>query len=87
MYRSGASRNYGGVENAPGLDALLDNMISEFDEAKRKSIIQQVAAKIHDNGERIIPYFHNYFCANSDKLRGFTPPKYDIVEMRHMWLS
>lgn len=87
MYRSGAPRNYGGVENGPGLDALLDAMIAELDDNKRKVIAAQAMEKIHANGERVIPYFNKYFAATAERVQGFVPPQIDVIEMRSMWLS
>ncbi|WP_267214025.1 ABC transporter substrate-binding protein [Chelatococcus asaccharovorans] len=87
MYRSGANWKYGVVEDAPGLDAILDKMISELDEAKRKELIQEALVKIHKSGERIIPYMMNYVGAASAKVQAYTPPNYDVIDFREVWLS
>lgn len=87
MFRSGQGWKYGVVEDAPGLDALLDQMISELDEEKRKAIIKQALVKIHDSGERIIPYMMNYVGAARDRVQAYTPPNYDVIDFRGVWLA
>ncbi len=74
-------------EVAPGLDAKLDAMISEVDDTKRKAIAADVMTLIHDNNDRMVPYFRNYIGVTTNKLQGFVPPKYGTVETRGMWLS
>lgn len=87
MYRSGQSWKYGVVEDAEGLDALLDQMLSELDEEKRKALIQQALVKIHAQGERIIPYMMNYVGAARERVQAYTPPNYDVIDFRGVWLS
>jgi len=87
MYRSGANFKYGAVEDAEGLDALLDQIISELDDDKRKELIKEALIKIHKHGERIIPYFTMYVGAASERVQAYTPPTYDIIDFREVWLS
>lgn len=87
MYRSGANWKYGKVSDAEGLDGLLDKMISELDEAKRKALIQEALVKVHKTGERIIPYMMNYVGAASMRVQAYTPPNYDVIDFREVWLS
>ncbi len=87
MYRSGANFKYGAVEDAPGLDALLDQIISELDQDKRKELIKEALVKIHKQGERLIPYFTMYVGAATDRVQAYTPPTYDIIDFRGVWLS
>lgn len=87
MYRSGANFKYGVVEDAEGLDALLDQVISELDDAKRKELIKEALVKIHKHGERIIPYFTMYVGAATERVQAYTPPTYDIIDFREVWLS
>ncbi|WP_041544877.1 MULTISPECIES: ABC transporter substrate-binding protein [Chelativorans] len=87
MYRSGANFKYGAVEDADGLDALLDQIISELDDDKRKELIKEALIKIHKHGERIIPYFTMYVGAASERVQAYTPPTYDIIDFREVWLS
>jgi peptide/nickel transport system substrate-binding protein len=87
MYRSGANWNYGGSESAPGLDVALDTMISEVDDAKRKQATERALRLIYETGDRIIPYFPNYVGATSTKVRNWVPPKYDVIDLRDVWLA
>ena len=87
-YHSKGVYCYSGVEVVPGLDAKLDAMISEVDPAKRKALAGECVTAIHNNNDRLIPYFRNYVGVTSTKVQGFvTTPKYGIVETRGMWLS
>lgn len=85
-YHSTASYNYSKVEQAPGLDALLETMLGEADFNKRKAIVAEINAKIRESSERIIPYFLNYVGATSERVEGFVPPKFNSFETRHIWL-
>jgi len=87
MYRSGANWKYGKVEDAQGLDAILDKMISELDDQKRKELVKEALTKVHERGERIIPYFMNYVGAARNRVQAYTPPTYDIIDFRGVWLS
>ena len=53
----------------------------------RKQLVAQALTKIHDTSDRVIPYFLNYLGATSDKVQGFVPPQYDMVDVRPIWLS
>lgn len=86
-YHSSASYNYSKLEQAPGLDALLEQMISEVDLEKRKAIVATVLAKVQQSSERIIPYFLNYIGASTDKLQGFKPPAYGPFDVVDLWLG
>jgi len=87
MYRSGANWKYGVAEDAPGLDTLLDNIISELDMAKRNTMIREALTKIHQQGERIIPYMQKYVGANSMRVQNMVPPNYDVIDLRSVWLT
>jgi peptide/nickel transport system substrate-binding protein len=86
-YHSKAVYNYSGIEAAPGLDARLEAMIAEVDLAKRKVIAAEVLTAIHAGSDRIIPYFRNYVGVTSEKLQGFAPPRFGVIETRGLWLS
>ena len=87
IHHSKGIYNYSGFEIAPGLDAKLDSMISEVDPAKRKAIAADVLTVIHENNDRMVPYFKNYLGVTTNKLQGFVPPKYGTIETRGLWLS
>lgn len=87
IYQSKQVYNYSGMENGPGTDAILDQMISEPNVQKRQALAFEAVRRIHSYGDRIIPYFRNYLAAHSDKVQGFVPPKYGTIETRSMWLS
>ena len=86
-YHSKGIYCYSSAEVVPGLDAKLDSMISEVDPVKRRAIAGECVTAIHNNNDRLIPYFRNYVGVTSKKVEGFVPPKYGIVETRGMWLS
>ena len=86
-YHSKAVYNYSGHEAAPGLDAKLDAMIAEVDLAKRKALAAECLRVIHDSSDRIVPYFRNYVGVTSEKVQGFTPPRFGVIETRGLWLS
>jgi peptide/nickel transport system substrate-binding protein len=86
-YHSKAFYNYSEIEAAPGLDAKLEDMIAEVDTQKRKAIAADVLTVIHENSDRLIPYFKNYVGVTSEKVNGFVPPKFGVIETRRMWLS
>ena len=79
--------NYSNIECAPGLDAKLDDMIAEVDTAKRKVIAADVLSLVHEYSDRLVPYFKNYIGITSDKVNGFVPPKFGVIETRKMWLA
>ena len=86
-FHSGQRMNYSAVETSPGLDQLLEDIVAEVDIAKRKQMVAQALVKIHDTSDRVIPYFLNYLGATSNKVQGFVPPQYDIIDVRPIWLS
>jgi peptide/nickel transport system substrate-binding protein len=86
-YHSKGIYCYSNTEVAPGLDAKLDAMISEVDPVKRKALAGECVTTIHNNNDRLVPYFRNYIGVTSTKVQGFVPPKYGIVETRGMSLS
>jgi peptide/nickel transport system substrate-binding protein len=86
-YHSGASYNYSKREQAPGLDAILEQMISEVDAQKRKAIVAVALAKIQQSSDRIIPYFLNYIGASAKKLQGFKPPSYGPFDVTDLWFD
>ena len=87
VFYSKARLNYSSIETSPGLDALLEQIIAEIDPSRRKQLVAQALTKIHDTSDRVIPYFLNYLGATSDKVQGFVPPQYDMVDVRPIWLS
>jgi peptide/nickel transport system substrate-binding protein len=87
VYHSKGSYNYSGIETGAGTDAVLDSMLAEVDTAKRREIAFEAMRRIHDNSDRIIPYFRNYIGVTSDKVQGFTPPRFGTIETRTIWLS
>ncbi len=87
VFHSKARLNYSATETSPGLDRLLENIIAEVDLAKRKQFVTEALAKIHEHSDRVIPYFMNYMGATSDKVQGFVPPQFDMVDVRSIWLS
>jgi hypothetical protein len=46
-----------------------------------------VLTVIHENSDRLIPYFKNYVGVTREKVNGFVPPKFGVIETRRMWLS
>jgi peptide/nickel transport system substrate-binding protein len=87
VYHSKGSYNYSGIESGAGTDAVLDSMLAEVDTAKRREFAYEAMRRIHDNSDRIIPYFRNYIGVTSDKVQGFTPPKFGTIETRTIWFS
>ncbi len=87
VFHSSARLNYSATETAPGLDKLLEEIIAEVDLARRKQLVGQALTKIHDTSDRMIPYFMNYLGATSEKVQGFVPPQFDMVDVRPIWLS
>lgn len=87
IYYSKSPFNYSGVEQYPGLDKQLEDLIAELDLGQRKKRAAEVLNMIHAYGDRIIPFFMNYMCATSDKVQNFTPPRHGASEFRDVWLS
>ena len=87
FYHTSGIYNYSGIEIAPGLDAKLDSLISEVDLEKRKALAAEVLTTIHETNDRMITTFRNYVAVTSDKVQGFIPPKYGLIETRGIWLS
>lgn len=86
-YYSKGFYNYSNIEAAPGLDTKLEEMIAEVDTAKRKAIVADVLTLVHKYSDRLVPYFMNYVGVTSDKVKGFKPPRYGVVNLRPIWLS
>jgi peptide/nickel transport system substrate-binding protein len=78
--------NYG-REGSPERDALLDQMIAEPDFARRKALVGEIIRQVQETGERIVPYFMPYLAAASNKVNGFVPPRYAVIDVRGIWLS
>ena len=87
IYYSKSPFNYSGVEQYPGLDRQLEDLIAELDLEQRKKRAADVLTTIHAYGDRIIPFFMNYMCATSQKVQAFIPPKHGASELRDVWLS
>ena len=62
-------------------------MIAEVDTTRRKAIAGEALTLIHTYSDRLIPYFKNYVGITSEKVNGFVPPKFGVIETRRMWLS
>lgn len=86
-YHSSGSYNYSKLEQGPGLDALIEKMVSEPDFEARKELAQKAAAELRDTSERIIPYFLNYLGATSDKVQGFVVPQFGTLDLTGIWLA
>lgn len=86
-FHSKGGSNYSAVETAPGLDALLEDIIAEVDDAKRKELMAKALPLIHSSSDRIIPYFQNFFGATVSKLKGYTPPQSDLIDVRELWFE
>lgn len=86
-YHSTGPFNYSKLEQGPGVDALLDEMVAEVDVDKRKALVKEISLKIRDNSERIIPYFLNYIGATTEKVNGFKPPKFNAFDVTEIWLG
>ncbi len=90
LYRSFHSKggsNYSGIETVPGLDPLIEDLIAEVDDAKRKELMAKILPMIHSGSDRIIPYFQNFFGATVDRLKGYTPPQSDLIDVREIWFE
>ena len=42
---------------------------------------------VHEYSDRLVPYFKNYIGITNDKVNGFVPPKFGVIETRKMWLA
>jgi len=87
IYHSKAPFNYSGVEQAPGMDAKLEELIAELDLEKRKALAGEILTVLHKVGERIIPYFMNYMSVTSDKVKDYEPPRNGTSDLRRVWLA
>jgi peptide/nickel transport system substrate-binding protein len=87
VFHSAERMNYSTIETNPGLDRLLEEIIAEVDMGRRKQLVAQALGKVHDTSDRVVPYFLNYLGATSEKVQGFVPPQYDIIDVRPIWLS
>jgi peptide/nickel transport system substrate-binding protein len=87
VFHSGARMNYSSVETSPGLDRMLEDIIAEVDLGRRKQLVAKVLGQIHETSDRVVPYFQNYLGAVGEKVQGFVPPQYDMVDVRPIWLS
>ena len=61
--------------------------VPEVDTAKRKVIAADVLSLVHEYSDRLVPYFKNYIGITNDKVNGFVPPKFGVIETRKMWLN
>lgn len=86
-YHSNGGSNYSGMETVPGLDALLEDIIAEVDDAKRKEYMANALEKIHIGSDRVIPYFQNLFGATSTRVGGYSPPLQGLSDLRHIWVQ
>jgi peptide/nickel transport system substrate-binding protein len=87
IYHSQGRFNYSGVTSSPGLDGVLEALIAEVDITRRKALVADALQRIHDQGDRIIPYFQNYIGATRARVQGFVPPTVGVIETRSIWLS
>lgn len=84
-YHSKGAYNYSQMETAPGVDALIEDIIAAVEPAKQKELIGKLLVKIHDRSDRIIPYFQNYFAATRSTVNGFKPV--DLFDLRDIWIG
>jgi peptide/nickel transport system substrate-binding protein len=54
-------------------DSLLTEARAEIDETKRKAMIWEMQALLHDGGSTIVPAFRDWLDGNSKKVGGHTP--------------
>jgi peptide/nickel transport system substrate-binding protein len=87
LYHSKGGANYSGVETVPGLDSLLEDIISEVDTAKRKEYLAKALPMIHKGSDRLIPYFQNVFGATTTRVMGYTPPLQGLTDLRALWIQ
>jgi peptide/nickel transport system substrate-binding protein len=69
------------------LDALLDRIRSETDDAKRKEIYAEVQKMFIDEGSVIIPYHRPRITAHRKHVEGFQPHPTGWMDLRTAWLS
>ncbi|QRM33116.1 ABC transporter substrate-binding protein [Microvirga sp. VF16] len=81
FYHSSGSWNEYSYSN-PEVDRLLDDARRATDLAKRKELYAKVQEILAFDGPAIIPYFMNYACAKSEKLKGVPPMPNKWVELR-----
>lgn len=86
MHRRGMPLNFGD-DGTDQTDAVLDKMVSAVDLDERKRLVAEWVGLSHEYSERVIPYFMNYFCATGANVSGFTPPKFNAIEVRSIWLA
>ena len=84
-YHSKGAYNYSGMETAPGLDAVIEDIIANVDPVKQKELVNKALTLIHDNSDRVIPYFLNYFAATRSAVKGYNPV--EILDIRDIWLD
>ena len=77
--------NYSTVELAPGVDAKIEELIAEIDEAKRKQILAELLPVIQERSDRVIPYFQNFFAVSTERVKGFNPV--ELFEVRDIWID
>ena len=59
--------------NDPKFNELLAAARAETDEAKRKPMIWEMQAILHDDGATIVPVFRDWLDAHSKNVGGHTP--------------
>jgi peptide/nickel transport system substrate-binding protein len=58
------------------MDAMLEAVRTERDDAKRRQIVWEMQALVHRDCSVIIPVFADFLDAKSTKLQGFEPSTY-----------
>lgn len=77
--------NYSTVELAPGVDARIEDIIAEIDDARRKQLVGELLPIVQERSDRIIPYFQNLFAVSTDKVKGFNPV--ELFDVRDVWID
>ncbi|MEJ5022644.1 ABC transporter substrate-binding protein [Ochrobactrum vermis] len=57
--------------NSPQLDGILKSARAEKDEDKRKTLYQDAAVIVRDQGGSLIPIFNNYISAKLNSVKGY----------------
>ena len=85
-YHSKGSGNYLKYAN-PRVDQLLEQAISTYDRAKRRTYYREVDQILAEDAPCIIPYHRARFDATSSKVQGIKAKADPQLEVRGVWLS
>ncbi len=86
-FRSGAVFNFNVDEQVEGLDALIDQAVSELDDDKRRTLVREAQVKLYESGTQVIPFFTPTMYAHSPRVNGLGRPKANIFDFSRVWLS